>query len=109
MKGFRTKPRQNPGPARNQHLAVGAAVTVNDIKKHALPGCQACRGSGLEPNRPADQPRACKCATRRFLKKHGAVVIVSASAQAFWPQLCPRCDGEFSGGACADRCEEKKP
>src|SRR5207244_11788856 len=105
----RTKPHPKQGPARNQHLARGAAVTVNDIKGCALPGCQKCRGSGLEPNLPSDQPRACRCATRRFLKRHGATVIITAAAAAFWPALCPKCDGAFKvDGSCCDNTRQKE-
>jgi len=102
--GFRQKKRRKAGPARNQHLGQGQVVTVADIKKHAFAGCQkGCRGSGLMPYQPGEQPRACECATRRFLKAHPNLVI-DERANAWWPANCDQCGNPNTPGT--DECSE---
>ena len=76
-------------PSRNLHVEKGRVVTVNDITPHARPKCKDCNGKGITGTNKGDDGKAvsatpCRCATSRFFKAHGEVIVDSTGA-AWWP------------------------
>jgi hypothetical protein len=52
-------------------------VTVGEVVRHAKPGCKSCNGSGaiarwfwLDIQTQQRREEICRCARKRFLKKH---------------------------------------
>lgn len=76
--------KRAPDPSRNLHVPRGAAVTVAEVVKHALPKHSKCVG-GLERG---SKTTPCICATRRFLKAHPEIIMDKAGS-AWWPAEDP--------------------
>lgn len=77
--------RGKPDPSRNVYYPRGREVTVDDVKAHALPKHQKCKGGMVSKTTP------CSCATKRFLKAHPEVIIDS-DGRAWWPAKDPILD-----------------
>lgn len=82
--GFRTpkKQRAKADPSQNVHVERGPAITLEEVRAHALDGHASCRSTpGL-----AKDGKPCTCATKRFFRAHPEIVV-DDKGFAWWPKV----------------------
>jgi hypothetical protein len=71
-------------------------VTVGDVVKCAKPACKSCHGTGavaswvyLDANNQTRKEEVCRCARKRFLKKHSAEIVIEGERDWKWKDPNP--------------------